>query len=73
MQLPAEICDVMHDNSTSDFAKNLSAAAQKKASLILVGKPIVESLIPMILCLFLGPWSDKYGRKKIILFPFIGE
>ncbi|XP_043803933.1 uncharacterized protein LOC122720914 isoform X2 [Apis laboriosa] len=65
-------CLLLHENSSSAEALKIDAQVQPKASLILITKSIVESIIPALLSLFLGPWSDIYGRKSIILSGYIG-
>ena len=32
----------------------------------------VKSIPPIIFALYIGPWSDKFGRKFLIVFPLIG-
>ena len=32
----------------------------------------VKGIPPIIFALFIGPWSDKFGRKFLIVFPLIG-
>ena len=33
---------------------------------------LVKGIPPIIFALFIGPWSDKFGRKFLIVFPLIG-
>ena len=33
---------------------------------------LAKSIPPIIFALFIGPWSDKFGRKFLIVFPLIG-
>ena len=33
----------------------------------------VKGIPPIIFALFVGPWSDKFGRKFLIIFPLIGK
>ncbi|KOC63079.1 Proton-coupled folate transporter [Habropoda laboriosa] len=65
-------CLLLHENSSSKEALKLDALIQPKATLILMTKSIVESVIPALLSLFLGPWSDVYGRKPIMVLGYIG-
>jgi MFS transporter, PCFT/HCP family, solute carrier family 46 (folate transporter), member 1 len=37
-----------------------------------MARTLIESIIPAIASLFIGPWSDKYGRKPIMLATFSG-
>uniref|UniRef100_A0A1B0B241 Major facilitator superfamily (MFS) profile domain-containing protein n=1 Tax=Glossina palpalis gambiensis TaxID=67801 RepID=A0A1B0B241_9MUSC len=37
---------------------------------ILMAISLLESIIPAIVSLFIGPWSDKYGRRPILLTTF---
>ena len=32
----------------------------------------VKGIPPIIFALFVGPWSDKFGRKFLIMFPLLG-
>lgn len=65
-------CLLLHENSSSAEALKIDAQVQPKASLILMTKSIIESVIPAFLSLFLGPWSDIYGRKSIMLPGYVG-
>ncbi|XP_017756151.1 PREDICTED: proton-coupled folate transporter-like [Eufriesea mexicana] len=65
-------CLLLHENSSSAETLKIDAQIQPKASLILMTKSIIESIIPALLSLFLGPWSDINGRKSIILSGYIG-
>ncbi|XP_055588510.1 proton-coupled folate transporter-like [Uranotaenia lowii] len=33
---------------------------------------IVNSVVPALVGLFLGPWSDRFGRKPVIVLPCVG-
>uniref|UniRef100_A0A1B0AGU4 Major facilitator superfamily (MFS) profile domain-containing protein n=1 Tax=Glossina pallidipes TaxID=7398 RepID=A0A1B0AGU4_GLOPL len=37
---------------------------------ILMAISLLESIIPAFVSLFIGPWSDKYGRRPILLTTF---
>ncbi|KAH0953519.1 hypothetical protein HN011_010320 [Eciton burchellii] len=65
-------CQILHTNSNSVEAHRIDSLVQPRASLILMSKSFVESIFPSFLSLFLGPWSDKYGRKPVILSGYIG-
>ena len=32
----------------------------------------LKGIPPIIFVLFIGPWSDKFGRKFLIIFPLFG-
>lgn len=52
--------------------KTLEQEIQPYALNVLMATSIFYATIPTVLNLFLGPWSDKYGRKKIFNVIFIG-
>lgn len=66
-------CLILHNNSSSPEALKINTQVQPQASLILMSKSFIESIFPSFLSLFLGPWSDKYGRKPVILSGYIGK
>ncbi|XP_037954262.1 proton-coupled folate transporter-like [Teleopsis dalmanni] len=37
-----------------------------------MARSLLESIIPAFVSLFIGPWSDKFGRRPIILTTFTG-
>ncbi|XP_057320094.1 tetracycline resistance protein, class D-like isoform X2 [Microplitis mediator] len=59
-------CDILHTNSSSEEARELNKIVQPHASYIIMCKLLIESILPAIFILFLGPWSDKYGRKPLL-------
>ncbi|XP_032676618.1 proton-coupled folate transporter-like isoform X2 [Odontomachus brunneus] len=65
-------CLILHNNSSSPEALKINLQVQPYASLILMSKSFIESIFPSFLSLFLGPWSDKHGRKPVILSGYIG-
>ncbi|VVD04451.1 unnamed protein product [Leptidea sinapis] len=51
---------------------HLEASVQGYYTYVSTVKSILESVIPMVLSLFLGAWSDTYGRKPLIIWPIFG-
>ncbi|KZC10334.1 PREDICTED: proton-coupled folate transporter-like [Dufourea novaeangliae] len=65
-------CSLLHKNSSCAEALRIDAQVQPEATLILTIKTFIESIFPALLSLFLGPWSDKHGRKPILIAGYIG-
>lgn len=63
------ICDGLDD-------KNLTLSVEQEiqpyVANILMTTSILNSIVPTVLSLFLGTWSDKYGRKKVLNCVFVG-
>ncbi|GJQ82695.1 hypothetical protein Trydic_g19707 [Trypoxylus dichotomus] len=57
---------------TSDADQDIEKQVQPYANIIMMTQSILTQIVPCILCLFIGPWSDKNGRKPIMLFTIIG-
>lgn len=72
MLLPETTCAILHNNSSSEEAKNLSAEVQQNIAPVIISNNVMKALIPMVLSLFLGPWSDKFGRKVLLLISLTG-
>lgn len=51
---------------------SVEEAIQPHVAKILMTIGVLNSIIPTVLSLLLGPWSDKYGRKKVINCIFTG-
>ncbi|KAJ8687437.1 hypothetical protein QAD02_023231 [Eretmocerus hayati] len=65
-------CEILHINSKSQAAIDLENLVQPHTSLMLMLRSCIETIFPTILSLFLGPWSDRNGRKPLFVFPLIG-
>ncbi|XP_066138566.1 probable peptidoglycan muropeptide transporter SLC46 isoform X2 [Euwallacea fornicatus] len=59
-------------NSADPKIKALEKLVQPKADIISMVKSLVDGLSSAILCLFVGPWSDRFGRKPVIVINLIG-
>ncbi|CRK91837.1 CLUMA_CG005459, isoform A [Clunio marinus] len=52
--------------------KYIEEKIQPHVAEIMMINTLLNSIIPAVLSLFLGPWSDKFGRKKVFCATFIG-
>jgi MFS transporter, PCFT/HCP family, solute carrier family 46 (folate transporter), member 1 len=64
----ANCAQLSNNNGTEEIEKKI----QPKVAEILMTTNLMHSIIPAIMSLFLGPWSDKYGRKKLIFSTSLG-
>ncbi|XP_044578987.1 tetracycline resistance protein, class D-like [Cotesia glomerata] len=60
-------CDIIHTNGESEDTRELIKMVQVHASSIIISKSLIESILPSFFILFLGPWSDKFGRKPLLV------
>lgn len=56
------------DNATQDLEKMV----QPHANIIMMTQSLVAQIVPALLCLFVGPWSDKHGRKPLLISTLFG-
>ncbi|XP_044742228.1 solute carrier family 46 member 3-like [Chrysoperla carnea] len=63
------ICDHLYDKKF----ENYSHVVQVTVSNYLQWDSLATNIIPMILVLFLGSWSDKYGRKFPLILGLCGK
>lgn len=68
-----EICDALVQKRSSNFSQ-YEKEVQKLISSIDIWKGIIHTALPCIIIMFLGSWSDRTGKRKlIILLPIYGE
>ena len=67
-------CDILHDeNGDNNFeTMNLQEIIQPYSGVILILQSCIETIYPTILSFYIGPWSDKFGRKPILHYALIG-
>lgn len=67
------VCDILHTNTSSQEAQELDKLVQPHASYIILCQSLIEGILPALMSLFLGPWSDKYGRKPLLVYAYLGK
>ncbi|KAK4885298.1 hypothetical protein RN001_001569 [Aquatica leii] len=58
-------------NATNEIAK-LEQEVQPHVAILTTTKSLIEIFITATLCFFLGSWSDKYGRRPVIILTLTG-
>uniref|UniRef100_A0A6E8VLP0 Major facilitator superfamily (MFS) profile domain-containing protein n=1 Tax=Anopheles coluzzii TaxID=1518534 RepID=A0A6E8VLP0_ANOCL len=66
------LCDQLGTENETEEIQQLEKAIQPYSANILMAKSLVESIIPALGSMFIGPWSDRYGRKPVIVSCFTG-
>lgn len=46
---------------------------ERIASKVFMGRGILESILPAFFSFLIAPWSDKFGRRPILLCAFFGK
>uniref|UniRef100_A0A182N878 Major facilitator superfamily (MFS) profile domain-containing protein n=1 Tax=Anopheles dirus TaxID=7168 RepID=A0A182N878_9DIPT len=66
------LCAQLGTKSNSTDVAQLETIVQPYAAKIAMVNTILMSVLPAICALFMGPWSDKFGRKPAMIVPSIG-
>ncbi|XP_047997283.1 proton-coupled folate transporter-like [Leguminivora glycinivorella] len=61
-----------HPQQDAGEAKDLETEVQSEASILVTSISVFSSIMPAVLAVFLGSWSDKYGRKPLVVWPLFG-
>ncbi|RZC42749.1 uncharacterized protein BDFB_004854, partial [Asbolus verrucosus] len=70
----AALCDALTIRNDSAYNKTDEEEVQKLVATMNAWKNVVQSLVPSMLLLFLGSWSDRHQRRKpCIVTPIAGE
>ncbi|CAH0407600.1 unnamed protein product [Chilo suppressalis] len=73
LQFGDEVCDALVVQKSTNFSSYEKQVQQLIAS-IDIWKTIIHTGLPCLMIMFLGAWSDRTGKRKIIiLLPVIGE
>jgi PCFT/HCP family folate transporter-like MFS transporter 1/3 len=70
--LNATKCDLLINKVDTPEGQQLEAVLQPHVTILQMYKTLIEACIPAVLSLFVGPWSDRHGRKPLILWPMFG-
>nr|XP_022908796.1 uncharacterized protein LOC111420114 [Onthophagus taurus] len=68
------ICDALTSRNSSGYDVTHEQTVQKLVASMNAWKNIIQSLLPSILLMFIGSWSDRNNRRKpCIILPVVGE
>ncbi|KAJ8955901.1 hypothetical protein NQ318_005449 [Aromia moschata] len=65
------LCALLGNVDTNETEKLEKLVEPEAATISMVGSTI-GSVYTVILCLFIGPWSDRFGRKPVLILNLIG-
>ncbi|XP_055526743.1 proton-coupled folate transporter-like [Wyeomyia smithii] len=65
-------CAQLGKEHESADVQALEARVQPYTANILMVESMINSILPAVLNLFIGPWSDRFGRRPVLLATFIG-
>lgn len=66
-------CVLLGTQNGTNVTEAIEKLVQPYAARFFMARTIVESLLPALVSLFIGPWSDKFGRKPLIVSTLIGK
>lgn len=66
-------CAKLGSKNADNYTHHLEKIVQPYANVIMMTQSMLTQIIPALLCLFLGPWSDKHGRKPILICTLSGK
>lgn len=63
---------ICNNLNTDNKTKEVEEEIQPEVARIVMSISLIHSIVPAFLSLFLGPYSDKYGRKSVLNLTFVG-
>lgn len=66
-------CQIFLAPEKNNQTHGLEEEVQKYATFVQTVKMVIESIVPAILSMFLGVWSDTHGRKPLVVWPLFGK
>ncbi|KAF5272412.1 hypothetical protein FQA39_LY07880 [Lamprigera yunnana] len=66
------ICGLLGTNFTNNETMELETEVQPYATRVTLTSAVIDATFAPFLCFFLGSWSDRYGRKPVLLLSIAG-
>lgn len=68
------VCDAMAQRNHSGYTQQQEQNVQRLVASMNAYKNLIQSLLPTVMLVFLGSWSDRHQRRKpCIILPVIGD
>ncbi|XP_017835806.1 uncharacterized protein LOC108595152 [Drosophila busckii] len=65
-------CKLLDDKNASAEIKAIETEVQPYVANLFLSRTLLESIVPAFCGLFIGSWSDHYGRKPLLTVSMIG-
>ncbi|KAM8711278.1 hypothetical protein ACLKA7_000421 [Drosophila subpalustris] len=65
-------CKLLDDKNASVEIKAIETELQPYVANLFLSRTLLESIVPAFCGLFIGSWSDHYGRKPLLVVSMIG-
>ncbi|XP_017849887.1 proton-coupled folate transporter [Drosophila busckii] len=65
-------CEQLDDKNAGPNIHAIETEIQSYVAEMFLSRTLIESIIPAVCGLFIGSWSDKYGRKPLLVISMIG-
>ncbi|KAB0804710.1 hypothetical protein PPYR_01680 [Photinus pyralis] len=65
-------CALLGTPEATDETAKLELKVQPHAAVLTTTKSVTEIVVTSIWCFFLGPWSDQYGRRPVMIMSLAG-
>ncbi|ALC48026.1 CG8008 [Drosophila busckii] len=66
-------CEQLDDKNAGPNIHAIETEIQSYVAEMFLSRTLIESIIPAVCGLFIGSWSDKYGRKPLLVISMIGK
>ncbi|KAI5642980.1 major facilitator superfamily domain-containing protein [Phthorimaea operculella] len=67
-----DVCQPFLSPGKANVSSTVETEVQRYTTFISTVKSVLESIVPAILSLFLGTWSDTHGRKPLVVWSLFG-
>ncbi|GJQ70419.1 hypothetical protein Trydic_g22847 [Trypoxylus dichotomus] len=65
-------CELLGTGNSDNYTKAIEEEIQPYANVLLMVQEMITQVAPAVIVLFLGPWSDKHGRRPVLIINMIG-
>lgn len=66
-------CALLGTQNATEETAELEKIVQPYANTVSMTQNVLDAVIVSVACVFIGSWSDKYGRKPILITCLLGE
>ncbi|XP_054739026.1 proton-coupled folate transporter-like [Anastrepha obliqua] len=65
-------CRQLGTKNASEHVRDIETTIQPFAAKILMTSTVIESFVPALCGIFIGTWSDRFGRKPLLVIGYSG-